>query len=907
MRFLKRLISLRLILIGFIRSLSSRSIVNPKWTLSIAVLITCFAALGIQWLKLRTDGRSLVSQNAPEVIYDQKVRDQFGIEDQIVVLIRSDRVNGIFNPSTLQFVRQLTAKFKNLSGINPDHVISLATEPSFRLRANPRVPQTLLEPPVATQPELDQFRRDLDKIKIYAGTLVSDDGKSTVILIGTPKSGDNARLYQRVLDVIRLTPSPSDTVKVTGAPVAEALFGIHILEDLGVPGSLLGITTKSNTEQQVGRMPATFYELRLYFVRRIGLLPTAIVVMMLVFFLYFRNVLATLLPLPGVAATLLFVFGLMGWCGVPIYLTIAIVPILLTTIGVTNDIYLFNRYFTLLRQKSGGDHVVLIRETFEKLASPVASTSLTAGIGLMSFCFSPLAPVKAFGAVGGLGVLFGMFYSLTVIPALLTLIPPAWVTPRKRRGVDANFQPGQWFARLGSGVIRNRWQVFGLLLILVALTPIGFRRLKIQDSWMDGFDPKSEFRQMTQTVNEHFDGMHLLFVSFDAHKVLRGEIPAKPVVPGRIVLPGELVDDPGQLTGASISIFPADAKSQVVWQTHVEEATRMETNIIIRVSREASNAVARQILTGNTRLRFEVTRQSHLSPEVIRATGELGAFIRMHHQNAVGGVLSPADYLMTTRFMLQPENPAARGLPDNAIETKLLWDFFQVANGPQRLHQIVSQDYSQSLTTVFLKDANFVDTAELMKSIRDYEQQHLAPQGIRLGFAGDVALSQSLIEGIVSTQMQSLLWSLAGIFLVTSWLGGSLRWGVYCVAPSLMAVVIKFAIMGWLDIPLGVATSMFAATTLGIGVSCAIHLLEGYHQAVANGVSSANAVVESLRLTGPPAFVNTIAISLGFSVLMLSQVPANARLGLLLVVGLVNCFIASLLVLPVLLNWRPVK
>ena len=56
-----------------------------------------------------------------------------------------------------------------------------------------------------------------------------------------------------------------------------------------------------------------------------------------------------------------------------------------------------------------------------------------------------------------------------------------------------------------------------------------------------------------------------------------------------------------------------------------------------------------------------------------------------------------------------------------------------------------------------------------------------------------------------------------------------------------------------------------------------------------------------------PALINTLAVSLGFSVLLLSQVPANARLGLLLVLGLVNCFLASLLLLPVLLHWWPIK
>jgi hypothetical protein len=60
-------------------------------------------------------------------------------------------------------------------------------------------------------------------------------------------------------------------------------------------------------------------------------------------------------------------------------------------------------------------------------------------------------------------------------------------------------------------------------------------------------------------------------------------------------------------------------------------------------------------------------------------------------------------------------------------------------------------------------------------------------------------------------------------------------------------------------------------------------------------------------LTGPPALINTLAVSLGFGVLVLSQMPPNARLGLLVGLGLMSCFITSLLLLPVLLYWWPLK
>jgi len=56
--------------------------------------------------------------------------------------------------------------------------------------------------------------------------------------------------------------------------------------------------------------------------------------------------------------------------------------------------------------------------------------------------------------------------------------------------------------------------------------------------------------------------------------------------------------------------------------------------------------------------------------------------------------------------------------------------------GPNNCATFVDTNYARALLTVFLKEANFVDTAKLMEDIRGYERDHLASQNIRLGFAG---------------------------------------------------------------------------------------------------------------------------------------------------------------------------
>jgi hypothetical protein len=173
MRLLNAGLKLRELVVGFFRALSHHAIRHPKRVLLIAALVTLVAAPGIWRLKLLVTGHAFVSPTAPEVVYDKSIRDQFGIEDQVVVLVHSDLPEGIFNPGTVQLIRDLAEVFTRIPGVGASNVMSLATEPSFRLRPGTFTPQTLLEPPLKTNAELDQLRDDLRRIELYSGTLVS--------------------------------------------------------------------------------------------------------------------------------------------------------------------------------------------------------------------------------------------------------------------------------------------------------------------------------------------------------------------------------------------------------------------------------------------------------------------------------------------------------------------------------------------------------------------------------------------------------------------------------------------------------------------------------------------------------------------------------------------------------------
>jgi predicted RND superfamily exporter protein len=91
---------------------------------------------------------------------------------------------------------------------------------------------------------------------------------------------------------------------------------------------------------------------------------------------------------------------------------------------------------------------------------------------------------------------------------------------------------------------------------------------------------------------------------------------------------------------------------------------------------------------------------------------------------------------------------------------------------------------------------------------------------------------------------------------------------------------------------------MFAGMTLGVGVDYAIHLLDRLARLRRRGLEGEAAAAAALATTGPAIFTDAASTALGFAVLLLSQVPANHRLGGLLALSLAACVTATVLVVP---------
>ena len=774
--------------------LAAASIAKPRRTILLMALLTLAAAPGLLRLELLTDGQALMPRSDAAIQYDAEVRDHFGLRDPIAVVVESSHPDGILNAQTLDRIRELSQELTQLPGIGEDFVVSIATEKSDRVYTGTLNFRPFLDPPPKSPRDIERVRGDLEAVDILHGTLVSEDFTSAAILVGAPhaiskgrqRDNDRTELCRRITQAAQRFQGGHDRISVVGAPVAEALLGTHIIEDLSL------------------------------------ILPISIATIALVLWLGCRRLWGVALGLIEVGACLIFTFGMMGWLGVPVYLTTAVLPVILVTIGLADEIHIFWRYQQILSEDSGRRaHPAALRLTMSQMTRPVLLTSLTTSIGFLSFLSSPLPAVRAFGLFAPLGILFCLLWSLTSVPAALCLLSP----DKLRRSPRSATLPD---SAKGPALLRSLLRRPALTLAAIGAATLflgaGSGRLFVQDSWVDGFDRDSEFRLATDAVNSRYHGTHLLLVHLE---------------------------------------FPQPD----------EDAPSVRNGVYGPL----------------------------LEPENLEAVGRLEGFISGLPQ--VGGVLGPHSQLETTSFLRYARREEMRRIPQTVSAAALLLKRFDDSRGERRRREIIDDERRRAIVTIFLKDANYRHTAYLMEEIEDFAREHLTPHGARWGFAGDVAVSQAMIPIIVRTQIISLLLALAGALATVIFLHRSLAAGLAILGPACLAVLWTFGVMGWLLIPLGVATSMFCAITLGIGVDYSIHFYESFRRNLALASNSVEAALLAARRTGPAILADTVAIAAGFGLLMLSQVPANARLGLLVAIALaVNC-VLTLVGLAAWLSW----
>ena len=226
------------------------------------------------------------------------------------------------------------------------------------------------------------------------------------------------------------------------------------------------------------------------------LMPLMFVVIFALTWAIMRSFSATLATLVIIALSSMIGMGVAGFAGVKLTPISMSAPIVILTLAVADSIHILMSLRSLLRE--GMDKSKALVEAVRVNFLPVSITSLTTIVGFLALNFSDSPPYWHLGNITAVGIGAAWLYSLTLLPALLMVLPY-----RVRRTSRQQWSQRK-MDRLADFVIRNNKALLATVgagaLALIAFIPT----LEFNDQWVEYFDERIEFRTDSDLAQEHF-------------------------------------------------------------------------------------------------------------------------------------------------------------------------------------------------------------------------------------------------------------------------------------------------------------------------------------------------------------------------------------------------------------------
>jgi len=235
------------------------------------------------------------------------------------------------------------------------------------------------------------------------------------------------------------------------------------------------------------------------------LLGMSVLLLTIILFTQFRTGRDTALVLVATILGILGTYGISGILNLTFNAAMNSIPILLIAIGVDYGIHVVARYREILREEDEKDNVQ--RETLRDFPKEMRihairrGAILTSGalliaiftdmVGFLSFRFSSQKFLIDFGTVIAVGLFMIYLLSITLLPALLTLMPPAKLRIKKA----ARIEPGPISKRFGSLTSRP-FEVLVVALILSIPVGYGITSLEV------GFDTRDQLDESIPVVED---------------------------------------------------------------------------------------------------------------------------------------------------------------------------------------------------------------------------------------------------------------------------------------------------------------------------------------------------------------------------------------------------------------------
>ncbi len=576
-------------------------------------------------------------------------------------------------------------------------------------------------------------------------------------------------------------------------------------------------------------------------------LALLVVVILLAF--TFRSRRDVVFPLVGLSFALIWTYGVLNLFDVSFTaLEVAVAPLVLG-LGIDYAIHLQRAQATLREQYSDPSESWL--RACAKLSVPLSLAVITTVSAFLANIISPLPPLTTFGLALAFGVICAFITSTVVVGALHVVLDSS-KTPKRSKAIT--------MPELTNTLVKvQQKQQVGIFLVVILLSGVsifGAASLDTDFDLGDFVDPDMDIMEVRDDLSDNYDsaGWKVIYVLME---------PA--IGNNHITADSDLLTE---LRGLHNDL---ESNHDVVGTDGKIPSPSYEGPYVV-----LRDAILRDSNFGESH-NLEVYADGGVYVDNYSLGCDLGlAFQSLADNNTV------ADAISGETWSERVSNSVS------LLDSNIVY-----------LRNEVRVEASTSV-----QSAQVIEDFEAMlgaKSKSGTLRFNLASNA-QLHVTGDLAMLQSVLDGISVSQIKSTVISLIVSFIVLIALTRRLLPAIVILFPVGVASLWVIGSMAAIGLKWNVLTVMVTALTLGIGIDYSIHMWRRFEVELSRRNNHWDALRASISTTGVALIMSALTTALGFLVLMFSPMPIIQDFGLITAITVLFSLILALVLLPVLME-----
>lgn len=236
------------------------------------------------------------------------------------------------------------------------------------------------------------------------------------------------------------------------------------------------------------------------------LVPAMYLIILVITYLLVRSISATVSTFFVILFSIMTGMGLAGYLGIQLTPPSSAAMTIIMTLAVADSVHVLVTMLAEMRKGRNKNEAII--ESIRVNMKPVVLTSLTTVIGFLSMNFSDTPPFHDLGNITAMGVIAAMIFSLSLLPALMSVLPVK-VKPSKSKFSNQMDSI--------AGFVINKQKPILFASIAVSILVLSFvPSNKLDDNFLSYFDESIAFRNDSDFINKNLTGVYQLQYSLDA-------------------------------------------------------------------------------------------------------------------------------------------------------------------------------------------------------------------------------------------------------------------------------------------------------------------------------------------------------------------------------------------------------